>query len=206
LEEHKICTHCGIKKPLSLFAFDNRKKDKRACICKNCQALRSYKHRKEVRKEFYDELERRLKLKGKKLECEHCGNICRRSLQFHHINPDEKEADLARYLEVMKRWEEAFKEIDKCMILCGNCHQLEHQKLTIEKWKEYEKMIEQVEALKKFYQAVTGNDPDEVDMDIVNWEISRVLDVANENASISGIPAKLHSSVDIGELSEISIG
>lgn len=55
-------------------------------------------------------------------KCIKCGyNKSYSALQFHHRNPEEKEFGLSmnglcRSLEVMK------KEVDKCDLLCANCH------------------------------------------------------------------------------------
>ncbi len=71
---------------------------------------------------------RRLELieyKGGK--CAVCGyNKCVRSLAFHHINPQEKDFTLggrAYSLEVMKR------EVDKCVLVCANCHGEIHEQI-----------------------------------------------------------------------------
>ena len=62
-------------------------------------------------------------------ECEICGykkNIA--ALQFHHINPTEKEFKLdIRKLSSTKK-EILYKEVDKCMLLCANCHAEIHYK------------------------------------------------------------------------------
>lgn len=62
-----------------------------------------------------------VELKGGK--CSKCGNIfplpC---YDFHHINPKEKEITLCWLMpnDTLK------KEIDKCILLCANCHRLTH--------------------------------------------------------------------------------
>ena len=43
---------------------------------------------------------------------------------FHHLNPDEKEFSLGN--KSNPSWETVKKEIDKCILLCANCHRLEH--------------------------------------------------------------------------------
>ena len=60
-------------------------------------------------------------------KCEKCGynkNIA--ALDFHHINPDEKEFQLdARHFS-NQNLEKLQKELDKCILLCANCHREEH--------------------------------------------------------------------------------
>lgn len=62
-------------------------------------------------------------------KCAACGyNKCVRSLAFHHINPEEKDFTLggrAYSLEVMKR------EVDKCVLVCANCHGEIHEQIDI---------------------------------------------------------------------------
>lgn len=41
---------------------------------------------------------------------------------FHHVNPDEKDCNIA----AMRNWEDTLVELDKCIMLCANCHALVH--------------------------------------------------------------------------------
>lgn len=63
-----------------------------------------------------------IKRKGGK--CEKCGyNKCSAALEFHHLNSDEKEFNIADFTSGTNvKVEEAFKEIEKCALLCSNCH------------------------------------------------------------------------------------
>jgi LSD1 subclass zinc finger protein len=69
---------------------------------------------------------RRTKLKQKMVEykgyaCLHCGyknNI--KALSFHHLNPEEKDFDISG--AHCRSWEALKKELDKCILLCLNCH------------------------------------------------------------------------------------
>ena len=56
--------------------------------------------------------------------CAHCGMGNPLCLQFHHCD-GEKEADIAK---VLARWSKTrlLSEIEKCVILCANCHLIEH--------------------------------------------------------------------------------
>ena len=57
-------------------------------------------------------------------KCEICGyNKCEAALNFHHINPDEKEFDLSMKSKNKKiNIDECRKEAEKCQLLCANCH------------------------------------------------------------------------------------
>lgn len=58
-------------------------------------------------------------------KCSICGyNRCSAALDFHHINPDEKEIDISIILG--RRKENALKEFQKCKLVCSNCHREIH--------------------------------------------------------------------------------
>ena len=67
----------------------------------------------------------RIKMKQKAVEykggkCQVCGyNKCIQALQFHHLDPTHKDFSIAH---VTRSWEGIKKEIDKCILVCGNCH------------------------------------------------------------------------------------
>jgi hypothetical protein len=76
--------------------------------------------------------ERRQKLRAF-LQAQKVGKACRccgltdwRVLDFHHLEPDDKEGDLAR--AVRRNWskERILREIAKCEVLCANCHRILH--------------------------------------------------------------------------------
>ena len=61
-------------------------------------------------------------------KCERCGyNKCEGALQFHHKNPSEKSFSLSN-VNISKDldMEKLYKEVDKCELLCANCHAEEH--------------------------------------------------------------------------------
>ena len=55
-----------------------------------------------------------------------CGEEHPASLDFHHINPNEKKLSLADVCD--RRWSEEriIREINKCYLICSNCHLLLH--------------------------------------------------------------------------------
>lgn len=64
--------------------------------------------------------------KGGKCEnCGYCKNIA--ALDFHHRDPSEKDFQVSAgsYLS----WERLVPELDKCSLLCANCHREEHDSL-----------------------------------------------------------------------------
>lgn len=55
--------------------------------------------------------------------CARCGyNRCARSLEFHHTNAEDKEAVVSRLLGQGASLKKLTIEIEKCVLLCANCH------------------------------------------------------------------------------------
>lgn len=48
------------------------------------------------------------------------------ALEFHHLNPDEKDFNLGGKRQTTS-WDNIRKEIDKCVLLCANCHREAHK-------------------------------------------------------------------------------
>lgn len=74
---------------------------------------------------------RRTEVKIKAVEykggkCIDCGyNRCINVLQFHHLNPKEKEFNISRNGH-SRSWDRVKAEIEKCVLLCANCHAERH--------------------------------------------------------------------------------
>ena len=50
---------------------------------------------------------------------------CISALEFHHINPKEKEFEL-KISSTIKSKEVYLKELEKCILVCANCHREIH--------------------------------------------------------------------------------
>jgi 5-methylcytosine-specific restriction endonuclease McrA len=58
--------------------------------------------------------------------CQECGyNNYNGALEFHHLDPNEKDFSLG-YKGHCTAWEKVKEELDKCVILCANCHREVH--------------------------------------------------------------------------------
>lgn len=101
---------CGEKDPKN---FHGRSKSR----CKKCQGSLNEHARIERRNKA-------IELKGGK--CEHCGyGKYRGALEFHHVDPKSK--DLKNFKSYSM--ERVLKELEKCILLCANCHREKHAKL-----------------------------------------------------------------------------
>ena len=58
--------------------------------------------------------------------CVKCGyDKCVAALEYHHINPKQK-IDTVAKLSTHSNLDAAFQEIEKCVLLCANCHREFH--------------------------------------------------------------------------------
>lgn len=58
-------------------------------------------------------------------KCQNCGyDRCYAALEFHHRDPKQKDLDWRRLRR--RRFEVIRAELDKCDLLCANCHREEH--------------------------------------------------------------------------------
>ena len=111
----KTCSKCGKE-------FFPKKQAKTRKYCYDC-----------VPEEGYDgaTIRKRIKLwaleyKGGK--CQKCGyDKYIGALELHHLNPNEKEFNLSDR-NIKLDWEAIKKELDKCILVCANCHREIHGK------------------------------------------------------------------------------
>lgn len=112
----KRCTICGKEKPLTDFSIRNKQKNTYKSECKQCHndkvKLRYY-YLKDVVNEY------------KKCGCAKCGENRLYVLDFHHIDPSTKDGTITR-MSTKYSLDRLQNEIDKCVVLCANCHREFH--------------------------------------------------------------------------------
>ena len=61
-------------------------------------------------------------------KCSHCGQKFDIDdvYDFHHMDPITKESDISRLISDNSRFENIKDELDKCVLLCANCHRIYH--------------------------------------------------------------------------------
>ena len=67
-----------------------------------------------------------LKNRKASLFCSDCGESHPATLDFHHVNPEEKEINIGKVTTVGWSIGRIEKEIEKCVVLCSNCHRKHH--------------------------------------------------------------------------------
>jgi hypothetical protein len=58
--------------------------------------------------------------------CVQCGFPDPRALDFHHRNASEKEFGVSRLLNMDVKMDRVWAEVEKCDVLCANCHRIHH--------------------------------------------------------------------------------
>lgn len=61
-----------------------------------------------------------------KIKCICCGNTDKRVLDFHHIDPSTKKFTIASRRVAGYAQKNILEEINKCEVLCANCHRIKH--------------------------------------------------------------------------------
>jgi len=83
----------------------------------------NYNHVKNFRKK---NKERAVEYKGGK--CVKCGyDKCIRALDFHHLDPLQKDFTPSQNMNMA--WDKIKTELDKCILVCSNCHREIHEEL-----------------------------------------------------------------------------
>ena len=135
----KECAKCKVKKDLYEFNKNKTRPDGYQNYCKACKKSSDkiwyennpsiWKNTNSIRNIKIRTLlsEFRLELGGK---CKNCGEGREHLLDFHHLDPKQKDTAIGSILYYYGYSEESQKrareELKKCVLLCANCHRHEH--------------------------------------------------------------------------------
>lgn len=61
-------------------------------------------------------------------KCAVCGETRPYVLDFHHINPEDKSHSISDMVSTGYSLKAIMKEVEKCEVLCANCHRELHYK------------------------------------------------------------------------------
>lgn len=117
----KLCFKCQKELPLDLFHRDkNNRSYGLSSYCKKCNLSSTLERQRNFKIQC-------LEYKGFKCEkCEYSKSI--RALEFHHKDQSQKDFEISSVR--LKSFNDSVKnELDKCILLCANCHREEHDKL-----------------------------------------------------------------------------
>lgn len=125
----KICSKCKQEKELTEF---NKHRYGVTSWCKECVRNRSKQHYeeneislKEKRKLYVQQRREWFNEFKKTLKCIKCGENHIACLDFHHRDPKQKEFSIAGAVSHSNK-EKVIKELEKCDVLCANCHRKHH--------------------------------------------------------------------------------
>ncbi len=135
--EQRECTKCGEAKDIDQFAWKNKAAGIKQRICKACVGMLSKqnyiankdRHVQTCRRATADRVQRiREYLASLNLKCQECGEDHPAVIDFHHMDPTEKESSVSNLVGQGHSLDRIKKEIDKCIVLCSNCHRKLHWK------------------------------------------------------------------------------
>lgn len=107
--KHGLCNHYHVKN-------QNRYR------CTKCQAESVQRRREKLKI---------LAIEYKGGCCERCGyNKCVRALEFHHTDPSQKDFGIGAEGQT-RSFERIKAELDKCILVCSNCHREIHHELNL---------------------------------------------------------------------------
>jgi hypothetical protein len=114
--DKKLCTRCNQELPLSEF-YQKRGVAYGSFYCKKCTNTQTVERQQKRKMEWVE-------YKGGK--CEKCGyDKYIGALEFHHNDPSKKDFTLA-HVKLKTSDTKIQEELDKCTLLCSNCHREVH--------------------------------------------------------------------------------
>lgn len=129
----KTCRSCKQEKDLDSFGFDKAQQDGKSKSCKVCRATyqrsRYSQYTPEQKRVIYERRRKVLRRNQDLLReyllnhpCLDCGTTDIRVLEFDHLR--DKKMGITWALRFMYSWEDILREIEKCEVVCANCHKI----------------------------------------------------------------------------------
>lgn len=134
----KRCSQCNEVKHSSLFNKNRTRKDGLQTFCRECSIIlnrqrylsnRDHHCRvmRENRSKYRQNIRSWFREYKKTISCIRCGENHPSTLDFHHNDPNVKELNIAKMVAQYSK-EKILSEIEKCSVLCANCHRKLHYK------------------------------------------------------------------------------
>lgn len=129
-EEGRRCSICKNIYPSNDTYFGKHKGNKSGLdsFCKECRRNRNLNNFYKASDKWKTTHEKNKKEKQQKIKeikeqsggCAKCNEKRTHLLDFHHIDPNQKDFQIGQ--GELKGWDKILKEIEKCILLCKNCH------------------------------------------------------------------------------------
>ena len=125
-----VCCRCKVAKPANEFSWRRKAKGQRDTHCRPCRSAYGREHYLANRERYIEQArvqKERLRLERtrylieyfKTHPCRDCGEADPVVLEFDHLR--DKLFDIGSGL-IQKRWTAVLSEIEKCEVVCSNCH------------------------------------------------------------------------------------
>ena len=134
IEDKRFCPKCEEYKELEKFFL--RRKNNCSGWCRSCFSKATIEKQRKFKAMI-------VKYKGGKCQNQNCstpGGYSRsiNAFDFHHIDPSKKEFNISK-VRRCKMNEKIKKELDKCILVCANCHREIHEEIILKSQKNYTK-------------------------------------------------------------------
>ncbi len=131
--ETKKCIGCSESLKVDLFSFKDKKRGIFQSRCKACynEYNRKYYQKGENLKQLarvktnrqkYTEIYKDWKSNQ---SCVICGEDSPECIDLHHVDPSVKEGTISQMIN-SRSWDRIQEEIQKCVVVCSNCHRKIH--------------------------------------------------------------------------------
>lgn len=150
MSQRKSRECCTCKKQILIkdYSWKDKKRGRRSTKCKDCTNKYSRQHYRDNIDDYVARTKKntaRYKEEGRNLiyefklsnPCTSCGESNPIVLEFDHIDPKTKRNDVSTMATHGYSIESIEKEIEKCIILCANCHRQKTAKQ--QNWHSYKK-------------------------------------------------------------------
>lgn len=130
-----ICIKCNEEKVIETFVFKEGSYRNECKPCLNARKRKRYYEHDRIRKTY---ARRNKQLKSKRQEdwkpklleifktgCSRCEEKDLRCLEFHHLDPSKKKHTVTGLITGKYSDKTIQEEIEKCIVLCSNCHRKE---------------------------------------------------------------------------------
>lgn len=128
----KKCCVCKLARPIDQFYKAAKHSDGLQSKCKICHKTYRSEHYLANKQKYIDKAKVRAddfsrwwKEYKKRFKCNRCGESHPACIQFHHADPSIKYKNVANIARDNNK-EKLLAEIEKCEVLCANCHFKEH--------------------------------------------------------------------------------
>jgi len=135
-----ICIKCKKDKDENDFSWRNKQREIKNSYCKKCKReynkihyennFEKYREKSTKNNKIYKKRNKEYALSLKlSLKCKICGEDHPACLDFHHRDSDDKEYNISIISNSSCSIKKLKKEIEKCDVLCSNCHRKLHYEM-----------------------------------------------------------------------------